>query len=55
MKRERKKTRKIIFCWGINLKNKKLILEDYEYKKYSPFTFLDPLYTVFGIYFDSQT
>ena len=52
MKRERKKTKEMVFCWAINLNNKKLVVEDYEFKKYSPFTFLDPLNTVFGIYLD---
>ena len=35
-------------CWIINLERKSLKLELLEYKKYSSFTFIDPLKNIFG-------
>lgn len=35
-------------CWIINLERKTLKLEVLEYKKYSSFTFIDPLKNIFG-------
>lgn len=35
-------------CWIINLERKTLKLEALEYKKYSSFTFIDPLKNIFG-------
>lgn len=36
-------------CWVINIERKGLKLEYLDYKKYSSFTFLDPLKNLFGV------
>ena len=41
-------------CWMINLERKSLKLETMEYKKYSSFTFLDPLKHLFGFTINQQ-
>ena len=35
-------------CWLVNLERKSLKIETMEYKKYSSFTFIDPMKHLFG-------
>lgn len=42
-------------CWTINLDKKNLAIECFDFKKYSSFTFLDPMRNIFGIFIKGST